>query len=260
MKAFCNLVYTNTNRNLCFTQNHMYNVFRKYCECSDKEYPSDMTHYLIMDVDMRLDSQILEIVNLKKQGAKVILMTFDPANFRRIDVFNHYKMLDKIIVFDEQFKNRFNVKTFVSDYFFNQDVFPINTNKVLSKEVCIFGNMSHGRNNDFNLPRIDLDSKIQTYSDLYSEVQNYNGVAVYDTGLNEERNIVVHYNKAKGPETLMTGRNAYCQSGIKTKRYDRFLKKYEDIPNVKEIDFSQEEIWKINELTIRELLYECEIV
>ena len=50
-------------------------------------------------------------------------MTFDPANFKRIDNFIENGMIDKIIVFDNDFKDRFDVKTYFSDYFFNQDVF-----------------------------------------------------------------------------------------------------------------------------------------
>ena len=120
--------------------------------------------------------------------------------------------------------------------------------------------MDHGRYNDFNLPRLDISPDIRTYLDLFGEVQKYNGVAIYDTGLDEIRNNIVHYNKAKAVETLMAGRNPYCQDGIKTKRYDRFLKKYNEISNLKEVDFTQDEIFRINELTVRELIYECEYI
>lgn len=259
MKAFCNLVYTNPNRSLCFTQTHMYDTFKKYAECSDSQFPNDTTHYLMMDVDGRLDGQIQEISNLRKQGIKTILMTFDPANFKRVDNFIDNGMLDKVIVFDARFKDRFRIDTFISDYFFNEDVFP-KKQDIESKGVCIFGHLDHGRSNDYNLPRVDCDPTVKNYWDLYSKVQHFNGVAVYDTGLDENRGSIVHYNKAKYVESLMVGVNGYCQDGIKTKRYDRFLKKYFDIPNEKDIDFSQEEIFKINRLTIAELLYECEYI
>lgn len=258
MKAFCNLVYTNSNRQLCFTQNHMYDVFRRYHECSDTEYPDGMTHYFIMDVDIRIDGQIDEICKLRKQGVKVVLMTFDPANFLRVDNFINHDMLDKVIVFDKQFQHRFRVSSYVSDYFFNEDLFP--TPKFRNSEVCVFGHLEHGRSNDFNLPRVDTNPMVKSYWNLYEEVQKYNGVAIYDTGLSEDRSRIVYYNKAKAVETLMAGRNPYCKEWIHTKRYNRFLKKYSDIPNPKEIDFSQDEIFKINELTIKELLYECEYI
>ena len=56
----------------------------------------------------------------------------------------------------------------------------------------------------------------------------------------------------------MCGVNAYCQEGIKTKKYDKFL-----IPfiggklDLNPIKFKQEEIREINKNTIIEFLDEC---
>lgn len=245
----------------------MYYVLSNLSDCysfkSISDLEPDTTHYLICDLDISVDSIIDKLSNYRKNGMKVVLMVFDPAAFPRVDNLISNNALDKVIVFDSQFKDRFSkVKTFVSDYFFNEKVFPeFDKNKQEFKDkVCVFGHLSHGRFNDFNLPQVDTLSHIKSYEDLYLEVQKYNGVAVYDTGLCENRSRIVTYNKAKAVESLMCGVNPYCKEGIKTKRYDRFLKKYDDIANVKSIDFSQEEIFKINDLTIRELLFECEYI
>lgn len=256
--AYFDTFPANDNFKLCFNHNHLYNVLNKEFQ-ETKVKNSD--YYIILDVGLHLDNRIEHIYNLRRQGTKVILITFDPANFIRVRNYISKDMIDKVIVFDKQFLNSFpGVKVYWSDYFFNIDLFPKISNyedKYFS-EVVTFGHMSHGRNNDFGLERIDLRPEIKNYYDLYTEVQKYNGVAVYDTGLDETHSNIVHYNKAKCIETLMIGRNPYCQSGINTKRYNKYIKKYEEIPNIKPIDFNQLEIFRINDLTIKELVYEIE--
>lgn len=259
MKAFCNYTRPNINPELCFSSTHMFDTFRRVFPCQKVLPAADTTHYLIMDVDPKVYTQMNDIMAYRKQGLKVVLMVFDPAWFPMVDIFISNKMLDKVVVFDGQYKDRFNCNTFVSDYFFNDQVFPITSAKPKSG-VCVFGHLEHGRVNDYNVPRVDTDPLVQSYSDLYKSVQNYNGVAIYDTGLDERRSGLIHHNKAKAVETLMCGRNPYCQDGIKTKRYDKFLYKYSEIPTPREIVFSQEEIFRINNLTVRELIYECEYV
>jgi hypothetical protein len=264
MRAFCKTVDEGRATSLSFSHTHMYESLGKYIDCSLDTLYKDTTHYLILDIDGSLNNQIDFIKRIRNQGVKVILMAFDPAKFGIIDYYIQNEMLDKLILFDNQFKDRFRIPTYISDYFFNEDVFPGDedyySGGIYPNEVCVFGHLLYGRNNDFNLRKIDDDPGVEEYRDLYFKVKTHNGVAVYATGLSEDRSSIVHYNKAKAVETLMCGRNPYCKDGIKTKRYDRFLKKYGDIPNPKEIDFTQEEIFQINDLTIRELVYELKYI
>lgn len=265
MKAVCNVVNEGRSYSLSFSHTHMYRTICDYeigylLGSSEEPFP-DTTHYLICDLDLSIDSIIGKLSEYRKSGIKVILMVFDPAAFLRVDNLISNNALDKVVVFDSKFKDRFRVKTYVSDYFFNEKVFPLlNVEQEFKDKVCVFGHLSHGRYNNFNLPQIDILPHIKSYRNLYSEVQKYNGVAVYDTGLDENRYSIVSYNKAKFVESLMCGVNGYCKEGINTKRYNRFLKKYDDIPNVKPIDFTQEEIFKINDLTVKELIYELEYI
>lgn len=252
--AFFNTFPANPRPEFDFNRNHMVGVLEKYFNSTT---PEKASHYFILDVGIHVDSQIDEICNLRKQGKKIILMTFDPANFRRVDQFVYRNMLDKVIVFDAQFKDRFRgPKTYVTDYFANPVLFSRDSNLRGKNEVCVYGTIGHiGRPNIYNLPQ--LDTMVDNYLDLFKLVSSYNGVAVYDTGMNEVFSAIVHYNKAKAVEALMCGVNAYCQDGIKTRRYDRFLKRFDQIPNPVPIDFDREEIVRINDLTIKELVYEC---
>lgn len=255
MKAYVDTTRAHGNLDLCYSNNHLLGTFSNEFECSNV-IDSSTTHYLIADVDVSVNDRVQQILNYKDQGIKIILMVFDPAAFPRVQRFVDAKMLDKVILFDEQFRNRFSVPTYITDYFFNEKLFPIKKTQG-DKGICIFGHLQHGRPNIYDLPKIDDDEKIKSYFDLYSKIQGFNGVAVYDTGLSEDRSSIVVYNKAKPVESLMCGVDAYCRDGIKTKRYQRFLKKFSEIPDYsKKTEFSQEEIFKINRLTIDELVYE----
>lgn len=254
MRAYVDTTTAHPNKDLCFSWNHLKGVFEERFECTD-QMDTSLTHYLIADVDLSVDTRVDLIKNLRSQGVKVILMVFDPAAFPRIQRYVSLGMLDKVILFDRQFEKRFAIRTYITDYFFKESLFPRKVATQPNDNVCTFGHLVHGRNNNFNLPRVD--EGVGSYKELYSKVQGFNGVAVYDTGLSEDRGSIVTYNKAKAVESLMCGVNAFCKSGISTKRYQRFLKRYDEIPNAnKQIEFSQEEIFKINQLTIDELVYE----
>ena len=225
------------------------NYFNQTTNIQEAEY------YLILDLGLHVNNQINEIANYRKQGIKTILLVFDPAAFNRVYNLIDGNALDKIILFDAQFKNKFKTSVFVSDYFLNKDLFEENNNKHENK-VCVYGTLGCvGRNNEYNLDIVD--KTLDSYEDFYKIVQKYNGVCVYDTGFNENFSGLEHYNHVKAVEALMCGVNPYCQPGIKTKRYDKYLKKYEQIPNPVPIDFDQKEIWDLNEITIKELVHEC---
>lgn len=256
-KVYFNTFPANPNPDFDFNKNHMVGSLEKYFETTSI---NDAEYHLILDLGMYVNQQIEQLVELRKQGQKIILMVFDPAAFGRVDNLVRCDALDKLILFDKQFEKRFPIKTFISDYFVNENIFPeMNDIKMFENEVCVYGTIGPvDRNNEYNLKRVDFN--VNNYVDFFNNVKEYNGVCVYDTGMNEHFSGISHYNHCKPIEALMCGVNAYCQSGIKTKRYDRFLKKFEQIPNPVKVDFDREDIKKINKLTIEELIYECEYI
>lgn len=267
MKAYCNVLHSNPNINLSFAHQHMFAPFKvREPACytnDDHHFEDDTTHYIIMDLGASVQNNADKILKFRKNGGKVVLMFFDPISFPTADKFVENGMLDLVVVFDAKFKNRFpNVKTIVSDYFFDQELFPISP-PTDSKKVCVFGHIAWGRENFFGIInrklRIDkVDTNVKSYPELYRNVQQYNGVVVFDTGAGEDGKTIVGYNKAKAVETLMTGRNAFCQDNINTKRYNEFLiKPYDSILNViPPINIDQTKIFEINNLTINELIDE----
>lgn len=259
MKAFCNILKSNASLDLSFAHQHLFGALSKHFTCYTNEHhmiDDDTTHYIIMDLGKSVEDNFQRIQQLRKDGIKVILMVFDPISFVRIDDYINSGLLDKIILFDQKFQNRFNLPTYVSDYFFNEELFPIAPVEH-NDFVCVFGHLSHERSNEFKLNKID-ETNPGLYSQLYMKVQHYNGVCIYDTGIGEDATTVVHYNKAKAVETLMCGRNAYCTAGINTKNYNQYLKKFTQIPEPLSVDFIQDEIFQINRRVIKELIKELE--
>lgn len=242
MKVFNFYQQINPYPELCYNTVHMHGALSKVLDCSASTL-QDASHMLLLDVPPTIDDNIDAFINFRRGGGKVTLMTFDPFNFRRVDSYIERGMLDMVMVFDQQFKNRFNIKTYVTDYFFNQDRFP--THEVpYHNQACIFGHLVY-RHNEHNLPKVD--NGISSYAQLYNNVRQFNGVAVFDNGLNEDGSAIITHNKAKAVETLMCGRNPYCMSGINTIHYNQYLKSYDDILTLKEVDVPQEMIFKINQ-------------
>jgi hypothetical protein len=270
MKALCNYGIANPNRALCFSRNHMYDVIGKYIECISENDISissilddtEVTHFLILDVDYgALQYKIEDFKRLKSQGIKFILLTFDPANFWFVDTLINENILDKVIIFDKQyveyFKNHGNIEVYVSDYFFNEDLFNI---KPLPKSpsVCVFGHLIHGREVLPTYNSVKVDININSYQDLYSRVQLFNGAIIHDTGTYNHR--IIHHNKAKAVEVLMCGVNAYCYPGINTKRYNQFLKEIKEDHSgdliLSPVEFDRNVITELNKLTVKELIDE----
>lgn len=241
MKIFNFFQQINKYPELCYNTVHMHGALSNVINCSCSTL-QDATHMLLLDVPSTIDNNIESFINFRNGGGKVVLMTFDPYNFKRVDSYIEQGMLDMVVVFDSQFKNRFNIKTYVTDYFFNEKVFPTN-NVEYKNQVCIFGHLVY-RHNEHNLPKVDVN--VSSYTQLYNNVRMFNGVAVFDNGLNEDGSALVTYNKAKAVETLMCGRNPYCMQGINTTHYNKYLKSYSDVLSPKQVDISQETIFKIN--------------
>lgn len=262
MRVACDICRVNPNPLLDYSIQHLFNplsqIFPSYSIEDKGGIFSDTTHLFILDICESLESRYRSLVNLRQEGVKVVAFTFDPANFIRLRRYVESGSIDKVVVFDQRFYGRFNCKMYVTDYFFNQNLFPI-TNKENNGKVCIYGTISDIRPNDYQLDVADVtDPPVKSLIEVYSNIQKYNGVATHDAGLDETRTNVDHYNKARGVETLMCGRVPYCKPGINTKNYNRFLRKYEEIPTPHPIYFDQEEIFKINSQVLQELKFELE--
>lgn len=261
MKALCSITdFIGGEKS--FALKHMFESICEFFPCyyGDDVQP-DTTHFLIFDVNPDVNLKINKLKKLRNSGIKIISFVFDPAKFNTVKNWINFGIIDKVVVFDSKFLNSFgNVETYFSDYFFNVKLFPDSIqekDKIFPSKVCVFGHLYHGRNNNFNCEKVDGSGYCETnIRDIYKRVINYNGVAVFDTGLGENNSNIVQYNKAKGVESLMCGVNAYCKDGIKTKRYDSFLKKYDDIPKLVPIEFEQKKIWELNEITLKELVSE----
>ncbi len=256
-KAYCDINRANPNPELDYSIQNLFipisQIFPSYF--GQGNFYSDTTHYFICDVGEYMEHKYQQIKQLRDAGIKVVLFTFDPANFKRVRKYVEYGAIDKVIVFTEKFKNRFPCKTYFTDYFFPESAFEqVNTEN--NGKVCIYGRIDEHRPNEFGLDIIDRGAS--SLKEIYKNIQKYNGVITYDDGFDEDFITVDHYNKARATETLMCGRIPYCKPGIVTKRYNKYLKKYDDAKTPCEITFSQQEIWQINLLTLLELKYELE--
>ena len=282
MKALCHYTKSNGNKNLCFTKNHMFDVINKHIKCISScdtpeiwSFDPDITHFLILDVDYEDLAQKMDLLRrLKTQGAKFVLLTFDPPNFWFVDKLAEEGILDKVILFDSQFVEYFsrhsNIKIYVSDYFFNEDLFEIIPSDTKNhSQVCVFGHLLYSRANRPTYGAVKVDGGrlandpvsvgINSYQQLYNKVQLFNGAIIHDLGHWVDMT-EIHYNKAKAVEALMCGVYAYCYPGINTKRYNKFLKDIKEDDNgdliIHPIEFDTSVIQKINTLTIEELIGE----
>ena len=257
MKVQCIVGKSRENRDVCFSYQHMYLPLKKYVDCYDNFllHP-ETTHMIFLDVIQNVRKMKSHVLYAKSQGVKIIAVTFDPANFEEADLCIKEGLIDLLVLTDKQFENRFDFNVYISDYYLNKDLFPkIDTKK--DSGVCYFGHLiaHYGRTNEYRLPVIE---DFSSFPSLYKSVQEYNGCFVYDTGRGEDPTEVIHHNKAKAIEALMCGVNAYCQDGIKTKNYDRFLKSYNQVKSPAPIEFTQEDIMEINEKVIKDFIDRCE--
>lgn len=257
MRACCDITAANGNRELDYSYQNLFLPLSEIFNCYEDGVDTfnDTTHYFILDVGMHLESKINHIKNIRNLGLKVVIFTFDPANFSRVRRYIDIGAIDKAIVFSKKFEDRFSCKTYFTDYFFSQDMFEY-SDRDNNGKVCTYGRIDINRPNDFNLDVVDIG--VKSIREIYKNIQKYNGVATHDDGWNESWTEIDHYNKARATETLMCGRIPYCKPGIITKRYNKFLKNYDQIPTPQEITFDQQQIWDINKLTLLELKYELE--
>lgn len=256
MLAYCDISYTGKQMSLDYSVCHLFNPIKELIPCyagRARSIEAGTTHYFILDVGLHLEQNYLFLKDLRKSGIKVVCIFFDPAAFSRVKKYIAAGCIDKCIIFDHKFQSEFGCPTYVSDYFFDEKLFPKVTDKTNNGKVCLFGtfgpNVIQGsRINNYNLDVVD--THISDYRQLYSKIQEYNGVAVFDSGMSEDFKKVVHYNKAKFVEALMCGRNGYCCDGISTKLYEKYKLHYSQIPNPQDIVFDQSEIFDLNRKTL----------
>jgi len=261
-----------------YSYQHLYGILKKYIEpvgvyhLKDENQLyfntnispniTDLDYYFIIDNIWANYSYAHKLIeSLKKKGTKVVVITYDPPNFKQIDMLIADKLVDLVITFDKRFANRFKPKTYISDYIFNEDFFPIDNPTEYNNSVCIYGNMvpNMGKDNRYKLPIIDVPCI--DYVELYKRIQKYNGIHAFTTGYAEDEKTIVRYNKAKPIEALLCGRNPYCDPGLNylCDSYNKYLKSSTLIPNPVQIDFDRTEMLQLNKNNIdnfiKEILY-----
>lgn len=205
--------------NFPFNREHFFNTIKKN---DNIFYEGDLkegtTHILFIDLPEVALNMINEIVYYKSLGIKIIYSFYDPYRFEYIDKLINMKLVDKLILFDEQYKDRFDVDTYISDYFVNEDLFPISKIEPIHKKKCYFGNLLNNRKLDEYTDHL----LIENFKTLYKKVQEYEKVVIFDTGRLMDGSII-HHNKAKFIESLMCGVSTECGPFIKTINYNHFL-------------------------------------
>jgi len=215
----------------------------------------NVDYYIIID-NIGENGRFVDVVTrMKKNGTKIVVVTYDPPNFKDIDVFDSKELLNAVITFDKKFDKRFKCTQFIFDYMFDPKFIPTTVKTEYSNSVCIYGTIDgEGRGNRYNLTKID--DLGTDYNTLYNRIQDYNGCHVFTPGLSEDGRTLIHYNKAKPIEILLCGRNPYCEEGLDYLSYNKYLKTADMIPNPVPVDFDRNEILSINESNVS-LLKEC---
>jgi hypothetical protein len=255
MKIRCIIGQFSPNQELCFSHQHIYLSLKKYADCYTGPLQEDTTHVLFIDGIENVISMKSEVLLMKEKGIKVISAFYDEPRFKIADVCIEQNLVDKLILFDKQYKERFDFSVYISDYFVNEDLFPQQLESH-NENTCYFGHLLYNRVMPSGCNKITDNTN---YINFYNIIKEYNGCVVFDTGRSEDSDkVIVHSNKAKVLEALMCGVNAYCQSGVKTKNYDRFLKPFTSgALDINPVEFKQEEIREINKSVIIEFLNEC---
>jgi len=204
--------------NFPFSREHFFNSIKKmdniFYEGNIKE---GTTHILFIDLPENALNMISELKYYKSLGIEIVYSFYDPYRFDCIYELINMNLVDKLILFDKQYINKFNVKTYISDYFVNEDLFPINKIYPLYDKKCYFGNLIERKLDDNTDHLVILEFK-----DLYKKVQEYKKLVVFDIGRLSDGTII-HHNKVKYIEALMCGVSAECQEFIKTLNYDKFI-------------------------------------
>ena len=226
--------------NFPFNRQHFFNTIKKFDNIFyEGDIKEGTTHILFIDLPENALNMISEIKHYKSLGIEIVYSFYDPYRFDYVDRLINMNLVDKLILFDKKYINRFNVKTYISDYFVNEDLFPINKVYPIYDKKCYFGNLIN-RNLDDNTDHL----VIENFETLYKKVQEYKKMVVFDIGRLIDGTII-HHNKAKYIESLMCGIPVECDEFIKTINYEQFK-------NFIDIDIDQ--IRDINKKVIKDFI------
>jgi hypothetical protein len=179
----------------------------------------DTKYWLFIDMPETILQRKFEVTLAKVQGIKIIAMVYDEARFPLVDLLISQGLVDKLILFDGQYRNRFNIPIFISDYYVNPDVFPALQSHRNGK-MCYFGHQLYDR----ILPQNTDYIKKDTLEEVYLKASQYTKGYVASTGKGEHGGII-HHNKAKFIEMLFCGLKVECQMGINTLNYEHYKNK-----------------------------------
>lgn len=193
-------------------------------------YPSDFyedrgvtltgtKYWLFIDMPEVINSRKLEVIEAKKRGIKIISLFYDEARFPIVDHLISENLIDKLILFDKQYKDRFSINSYVSDYYLSDSVFP-DFNMDRNGKMCYFGHKQFNR----TIPQGCEHIGGRSLGELYLTASKYSKGYVASTGRGEKGNTIYH-NKGKFLEMLFCGLRVECQNGLETINYEQYKNK-----------------------------------
>ena len=200
----------------------------------------------------------------KQKNRPVVYIVYDPFGFAGPDIFIKNNLLDKIVLFDKQFKDRFpTVETIISEYVMNEALFPDKV-PVKTGNLCYYGHLGLNRklppntvqlkNEHTDIP-ITFDSLIaEDFKKLFRTVSTYHGSVIVPSGRDEAGNGILYHNKGKIVEALMSGTTPYVTNKIESITYQNYIN-FDINISPKVINIS--EIRKINQKNIAKL---CKVI
>ena len=203
-------------------------------------YPSDFyedkgqtlegtKYWLFIDIPEEIGKRKHEVKLAKKKGIKIISLFYDESRFPFVDKLVDEKLIDKFILFDKKYQNRFPIDTFISDFYVDESVFPL-FNKDKNGKMCYFGN----RLFDKVLPKDCKYIRGKNLKELYEIACIHSKGYVPSTGKGENGGIG-YQNKAKFIEMILCGLKTECQKGIETINYEKYKNKKITEDDIKEI-------------------------
>ena len=186
-------------------------------------------YWLFIDTPEAINDRKNEVIKSKKQGIKIISLFYDESRFPAVDRLISEGLIDKLILFDKQYKDRFRLDTYVSDYYLSDSVFP-DFEEPRNGKMCYFGHTLYDR----SLPKACRRIYEKSLSELYNKASKYTKGYVATTGAGENGGIIYH-NKAKFLEMLFCGLQVLCQDGLNTINYEKFKNKEISKSDLKEL-------------------------
>lgn len=179
----------------------------------------DTKIWLFIDMPETILQRKHEVIQAKKLGIKIISLFYDEARFPVVDLLIEQGLVDKLILFDDQYRNRFNIPTFISDYYVSEVPFDFEPQQRNGK-MCYFGHKLYDR----ILPKSCKHISAPTLKETYQIASIHSKGYVASTGKGEHGQII-HHNKAKFIEMLFCGLQVECQMGINTLNYEHYKNK-----------------------------------